>query len=76
MSLYQLLFYTPDGAYPMLDLSECADDGAAMGEALSRLRQHGSCKGVDVYEEDRMVARLKRPNGFAPSRAPALRRLR
>ena len=63
MRFYQFLFYTPSGAIPALDLSECADDGAATREAFAQLRQHGSCRGVEVFDEDRLVVRLERPHG-------------
>ena len=60
MRFYQFLFYTPSGAIPTLDLSECADDGAATREAFAQLNRHGSCKGVEVFDVDRLVIRLER----------------
>lgn len=60
MRFYQFLFYTPSGAIPALDLSECPDDGAATREAFAQLKQHGSCRGVEVFDEDRLVVRLER----------------
>ena len=58
MRIYQFHFYNPSGGVPALDFSDCADDGSATQEAFAQLRRHGSCQGVDVYEEDRLVIRL------------------
>ena len=63
MRIYQFHFYNPAGGVPALDFSDCADDGSAAQEAFAQLRRHGSCQGVDVYQEDRLVIRLERPEG-------------
>ena len=63
MRIYQFHFYNPSGGVPALDFSDCADDGSATQGAFAQLRRHGSYQGVDVYEEDRLVIRLERPEG-------------
>lgn len=62
MRLYQLHFYDASGGRPVLDFSECEDDGAAAREAFRGLRHHMSCRGVEVYDGDRLVARVERPD--------------
>lgn len=61
MRLYQLHFYDAAGGRPTLDFSECEDDGAAAREGFRGLRKHMSCLGVEVYEGDRLVARVECP---------------
>ncbi|MFJ6025764.1 hypothetical protein ACIQC9_14330 [Brevundimonas sp. NPDC092305] len=63
MGLYQFHFYDADGGRPTLDFFDGDDDGAASCEAFRSLRQHLSCLGVEVYEGERLVARLERPEG-------------
>jgi len=72
MRFYQFLFYTPSGSIPAMDLSECADDVAATSEAFFQLDQHGSCRGVEVFDEDRLVARLERARSQALAGRTAL----
>jgi hypothetical protein len=72
MRFYQFLFYTPSGSIPALDLSECEDDGAATREAFSQLGQHGSCRGVEVFDQDRLVIRLERSRSKVMRGGPAL----
>lgn len=62
MRIYELHFYDQDGRRPALDFSECDDDGAAAREAFRGLREHRSCTGVEVFEGERLVARLERPS--------------
>lgn len=67
MRIYEFHFYDPDGGRPMLDFSDCGDDGEAATEAFRALGRHGSCLGVDVYEGERLVTRVERPTGaFSP----------
>lgn len=61
MGLYQFHFYDQEGRRPTLDFFEGEDDGAASREAFRSLRQHLSCIGVEVYEEQRLVVRVERP---------------
>ena len=63
MRIYEFHFYDHDGGRPMLDFSDCADDGEATNEAFRALSRHGSCLGVDLYEGARLVARVERPIG-------------
>jgi hypothetical protein len=72
MRIYQFLFYNPAGSIPAMDFSECLDDGAATREAFSQLGHHGTCKGVEVFEEDRLVIRLERSRSQVVGGRPAL----
>lgn len=60
MSLYQFHFIGAHGDRPMLDFSDCADDGEAVREGMSQLGQHGSALGVEIWEGDRLVIRMER----------------
>lgn len=62
MRIYQMHFYDMKGRRPTLDFSECDDDGAAAREAFRGLREHGSCIGVEIYDGDRLVAKVERPS--------------
>ncbi len=61
MRIYQFLFFDPLGRSPALDFVECDDDGAATRSAVQQLGSHGTCRGVEIFEGDRLVARLERP---------------
>lgn len=63
MGLYQFHFYDGEGRRPTLDFLDAENDGAASREAFRSLRQHLSCIGVEIYEGDRLVARVERPEG-------------
>lgn len=71
MRIYQFHFYNPRGAYPALDFVDCLDDGTAKREAFSQLRHHRTCQGVDVFDGDRLVARVERPRQPAQARPTA-----
>lgn len=58
MRVYQFLFLDREGGSPALDFAECEDDAAAGRSARHQLNQHGSCTGVEVFDEDRLVLRL------------------
>jgi len=61
MRIYQFHFIDRQGRRPMLDFSDCSDDGDAAREALGRFRLHDSAAGVEVYEGERLVLRMDRP---------------
>jgi len=61
MRIYQFHFFDLRGGSPALDFAECVDDGAAAHSARDQLTRHATCKGVDVFEDDRLVLRLERP---------------
>jgi hypothetical protein len=70
MRLYQFHFFDTSGARRTLDLVEAPDDGSASEQAFLDLRGHLSCKGVEVFDGDRLVAHLERPSDtFLMSRA-------
>ena len=71
MRIYQFHFYNPRGAYPALDFVDCLDDGTARREAFSQLRQHRTCAGVDVFDGDRLVARVEGPHRASAARQSA-----
>ena len=56
MRTYQFHFLDGQGRRPALDFDQCPDDDEAARSALFQLRQHRSCRGVEVYEADRLVA--------------------
>jgi hypothetical protein len=68
MRIYQFHFYNPKGAYPALDFVDCPDDRMARRKAFNQLRQHATCQGVDVFDGDRLVARVERADPSASAR--------
>lgn len=62
MGQYQFFFYDDRGERRTLDLQEAAHDADAARRAFADLREHLSCRGVEVFEGDRLVARLERPS--------------
>jgi len=58
--MYQFHFLDGRGGVPVLDFFDCADDGAATRTGGEQLSLHPSCVGVDVYDGERLVARLGR----------------
>lgn len=71
--LYEFQFFDAEGGRPSFDFSDCGDDRAAAREALARLDDHTSCQGVEIYEGERLVGRLRRPP--VPGPRPGLARL-
>lgn len=67
MRIYQFHFIDRQGRRPALDFADCRHDGDAVEAAFGQLQQHGSCDGVEVWQEDRLVMRLER--GAAPPAA-------
>lgn len=59
MRVYQFHFFDLNGGSPALDFAECESDAAAAVSARDQLRRHLTCKGVDVFDEDRLVLRLE-----------------
>lgn len=60
MRIYQFHFLADQDRRPTLDFADCRHDGEAARLAFAQLHQHGSCHGVEVYEDDRLVLRLER----------------
>lgn len=63
MRTYQFLFFDRRGRSPALDFVDCADDGEAARSAGRQLGLHRTCNEVEVFDGDRMVLRLARPDG-------------
>lgn len=70
MSHYALYFLTPDGRVPAMDFALAEDDGEAVRSAFAQLRQHATCRGVEVFHGERLVARMD--NAGAPRMGPVL----
>ncbi len=67
MRFYQFHFLDGRGRVPAMDFTECDDDARAVQKAVSALRSHASCKAVEVFDGDRMVAALGAPEAGPPS---------
>jgi hypothetical protein len=63
--IYQFHFFDRRGRRPALDFADCRHDGDAARVAFGQLQQHGSCDGVEVFEDERLVMRLERGGGPA-----------
>ncbi|WP_299175789.1 hypothetical protein [uncultured Brevundimonas sp.] len=61
MRIYEFHFFDGDDRRPLLDFFDGVDDETAIRVAVQRLAQHASCHGVEVFEGDRLVARLEGP---------------
>ena len=62
MRLYEFIFIDAQGGRPAMDLSEWPDDQHAAQSAFSQLYQHASCLGVEIYQGQRLVGRIERPD--------------
>ncbi len=58
MRLYQFHFFSARGVTPMMDLGLHEDDDQARDAAAFLLGEHRSAAGVEIYDVDRLVARL------------------
>ena len=59
MRIYEFHFYDQEGRRPTLDFPDCHSDGESAREAFRTLKQHHSCRGVEVYEGKRLVVRVE-----------------
>lgn len=60
LRIYELHFFDDEGRRPLLDFFDGADDASALAAARSRLDEHHSCIGVEVFEGERLVEKLVR----------------
>lgn len=74
MALYEFQFFDAFGGRPTLDFAHCLDDGAAATAAFAKLMTHDSCRGVEIFQGDRLVARVERPLTAADAKRPAMPR--
>ncbi|QYF87128.1 hypothetical protein [Brevundimonas sp. PAMC22021] len=62
MRVYEFIFFDAEGRRPVMDISECPDDRQAAQVAFAQLDDHASCRGVEIYEGQRLVGRVERPD--------------
>ena len=59
MNAYQFQFYAGDGARPGFSFAECETDTAAFDVAVAELSKRDTCRGVEVWKGEHMIARLE-----------------
>ena len=83
MTAYQFQFYAVDGRRPAFSFADCADDAQAVLAAMTELRSHATCDGVEVWREDELIAALeggladpivRRPRAYVENRQTAASR--
>lgn len=74
MALYEFQFFDAFGGRPTLDFAHCLDDASAATTAFAKLLTHDTCRGVEIFQGDRLVARVERPVAAAATERLAVPR--
>ena len=57
MGIYTYYLLNGDGSVPAFEFDQCRDDGEARLRALQMLAQRPERSGVEIWRDDRLVAR-------------------